>query len=92
MKENQLVLEELKHASSSPGCIVYKSVGDVLTVQDTGLALENVSKRIEFISAELYAYYIATLTRRKKAESIIDQHKNKLSVLRNKLSPMQQGV
>ncbi|MFQ6644663.1 hypothetical protein Gotur_020490, partial [Gossypium turneri] len=59
--ENELVLKELDLLKEDAN--VYKLIGPVLVKQDLAEANANVRKRIEYISAELYAsFYIFTST------------------------------
>ncbi|XP_042006219.1 prefoldin subunit 6-like [Salvia splendens] len=51
--ENELVLKELDLLNEDTN--VYKLIGPVLVKQDLAEANANVRKRIEYISAELYA-------------------------------------
>lgn len=53
--ENELVLKELDLLNE--GANVYKLIGPVLVKQDLAEANANVSKRIEYISAELYVFF-----------------------------------
>ncbi|CAN6470697.1 unnamed protein product [Victoria cruziana] len=56
--ENELVLKELDLLNENSN--VYKLIGPVLVKQDLAEANANVKKRIEYISAELYAHFLAS--------------------------------
>ncbi|KAJ4703852.1 prefoldin subunit 6-like [Melia azedarach] len=58
--ENELVLKEL--GLLNEGANVYKLIGPVLVNQDLAEANANVRKRIDYISAEFYAFDTCTLS------------------------------
>ncbi|KAF3488963.1 hypothetical protein F2Q69_00053790, partial [Brassica cretica] len=57
--ENELVLKELDLLEDDAN--VYKLIGPVLVKQDLAEANANVRKRIEYISAELYVFFLLLL-------------------------------